>query len=331
MTRLAALLARREAGILTMLVAFIVVVGAIEPRFLTLDSARIVLLAVPLILVGAMGQMMVVVARHVDLSMGSVMGFSAICAGMMFRDHPDLPLVAGFLVAIGAGALLGLVNGLVVVVCNLPSIIVTLGTLSLYRGLLFILSGSRQIDPNQIPTDLIAMAQTSPLGIPWVVLIAFLVAILAHLLLTHSRVGREIYALGSNPMAVRLRGVAVGRVIVLVFILSGAAAGLAGILYAARFGYVNPGITGVGFELTVIAAVVIGGTSINGGVGSVLGTTLGVLLLGSVNVALPTLGISGFWQNAIYGAIILVALIIDRTVREAGLKGLAGRRPGGRA
>ena len=124
----------------------------------------------PLILVGAMGQMMVVVARHVDLSMGSMMGFSAIVAGMMFRDHPEMPLVLGFLVAIGAGALLGLVNGLVVVVCNLPSIIVTLGTLSLYRGLLFILSGARQIDPNQIPTELIGMAQTSPVGVPWIVI-----------------------------------------------------------------------------------------------------------------------------------------------------------------
>ena len=331
MTRLATLIARREAGILTMLVAFVVIVGAIEPRFLTLDSARIVLLAVPLILVGAMGQMTVVVARHVDLSMGSMMGFSAIVAGMMFRDHPEMPLVLGFLVAIGAGALLGLVNGLVVVVCNLPSIIVTLGTLSLYRGLLFIVSGARQIDPNQIPTELIGMAQTSPVGVPWIVLIAFFVAVLADLLLTHSRVGREIYALGSNPAAARLRGIAVGRVTLLVFTLSGAAAGLSGILYAARFGYVNPGITGVGFELTVIAAVVIGGTSIKGGVGSVLGTTLGVVLLGAVNVALPTLGVSGFWQNAIYGAIILVALVIDRTVREARVGRFAAKLPGGRS
>jgi rhamnose transport system permease protein len=326
MRAFATLLARREAGIATMLVIVVLVVGAIEPRFLTLESARIVLLAVPLILVGAMGQMMVIVARHVDLSMGSVMGFAAIAAGIAFRDHPGTPNIAGYLIAIGAGALLGLVNGLVVTVCALPSIIVTLGTLSLYRGLLFILSDARQIDPNQIPTALIRMAQTSPVEVPWIVLIAFAAAILTHLLLTHARIGREVYALGSNPSAARLRGIAVGRVTLLVFTLSGAAAGLAGILYAARFGYVNPGITGVGFELTVIAPVVIGGTSINGGVGSVLGTTLGVLLLGSVNVALPTLGVSGFWQNGVYGAIILIALVIDRTVREAGLKGLARGR-----
>jgi rhamnose transport system permease protein len=323
MSTLATLLARREAGIFVMLAVFVLAVGAVEPRFLTPESARIVLLAVPLILVGAIGQMTVIVARHVDLSMGSVMGFAAIAAGMVFRDHPETPIILGYLIAITAGATLGLVNGLVVTVCGLPSIIVTLGTLSLYRGLLFILSGARQIDPNQIPTALIRMAQTSPVEVPWIVLIAFAVAVLSDLFLGQARIGREIYALGSNPSAARLRGIPVGRVTLLVFTLSGAAAGLAGILYAARFGYVNPGITGVGFELTVIAAVVIGGTSINGGVGTVLGTTLGVLLLGSVNVALPTLGISGFWQNAIYGAIILVALVIDRTVREAGLRTLA--------
>jgi rhamnose transport system permease protein len=335
MSGAARLLARREAGIATMLVAFVLGVGLLEPRFLSRESGRIVLLAVPLILVGAMGQMTVIVARHVDLSMGSVMGFAAIAAGMTFRDHPGTPILLGALVAVGTGAVLGLVNGLVVTLCGLPSIIVTLGTLSLYRGLLFILSGARQIDPNQIPPDLIRMAQTSPIEIPWIVLIAFAVALLAHGLLAHMRVGREIYALGSNPAAARLRGIAVGRVTLLVFTLSGAAAGLAGLLYAARFGYVNPGITGVGFELTVIAAVVIGGTSINGGAGSVPGTVLGVLLLGAVNVALPTLGVSGFWQNAIYGAIILLALVIDRAVREAGLKSLVRERaqsgPGGRA
>lgn len=321
-----ATLARREAGIGVMLLGFVGVVGLIEPRFLSLESLRIVLLAVPLILVGATGQMMVILARHVDLSMGSIMGFAAIAAGMMFRDHPEMPVIAGFAVAIGAGASLGLVNGLVVTLCGLPSIIVTLGTLSLFRGLLFILSGSRQVDPNQIPPDLILMAQTSPVDIPWIVLIAFGAAGLAHGFLAHSRVGREIYALGSNPSAARLRGIDVTSVTVLVFTLSGAAAGLAGILYAARFGYVNPGITGVGFELTVVAAVVIGGTSINGGVGTVGGTVLGVLLLGAVNVALPTLGVSGFWQSAIYGAVILIALVIDRTVRRAGLASLVRAR-----
>jgi len=319
------ILRAREAGIVVMLVVFCLAVGAIEPRFLTLETARIVLLAIPLVMVAAMGEMMVIVARHVDLSIGSILGFSAIVAGMIFRDHPEWPLAVGFVAAVLSGAGLGLFNGIVVTAFGLPSIIVTLGTLSLYRGLLFIISGSKQIDPNNIPEPLIRMAQTSPIGIPWIVIIAFAVALATHLFLNHTQVGRQIYAIGSNPAAAPLRGIRVVPVTLLVFTLSGTLAGLAGIIYAARFGYVNPGITGVGFEFTVIAAVVIGGVSINGGVGSVAGTVLGVLLLGAVQVALPILKVSGFWQDAIYGAIIVVALIIDRTVREGGLKGLVGR------
>ena len=308
-----------------MVALFSICVGLIEPRFLTVETLRIVLLAVPLIMVAAMGQMMVLVARHVDLSIGSILGFSAIAAGMIFRDRPDLPLFVGFAVAIVWGGLLGFFNGLIVTIFELPSIIVTLGTLSLYRGLLFILSGARQIDPNNIPEPLIRMAQTSPIGIPWIVIIGFVVALATYLFLTYSQVGRQIYAIGSNPVAAPLRGIRVMPVTILVFTLSGALAGLAGIIYAARFGYVNPGITGVGFEFTVIAAVVIGGVSINGGVGTVLGTILGVLLLGAVQVALPVLGVSGFWQNAIYGGIILIALVIDRTVRQGGVRGLLAR------
>lgn len=320
------LLRAREVGILAMLVVLALVVGAIQPRFLTADTARIVLLAIPLVLVAAMGEMMVIVARHIDLSIGSMLGFSAIVAGMIFRDHPGLPLIVGCLAALLTGGVLGLCNGLAVTLLRLPSIIVTLGTLSLYRGLLFILSGSKQIDPNYIPVPLIRMSQL-PKAVPAIVLIAAAVAIGVHLLLNHTQLGRQIYAIGSNPVAAPLRGIRVMPVTVVVFTLSGLLAGLAGIFYASRFGYVNPGITGVGFEFPVIAAVVIGGVSINGGAGSVLGAVLGVLFLGSVQVALPILRISGFWENGIYGAVILVALVIDRTVREGGIKGLFARAP----
>ena len=150
-------------------------------------------------------------------------------------------------------------------------------------------------------------------------------ALLTYIFAMHTRVGRQIFALGSNPVAAPLRGIKVTQVTLLVFTISGALAGLAGIMYASRWGFVNPSNTGFGFEFQVIAAVVIGGVSINGGVGSVLGTVLGVLLLGSVQVALPILGVSGFWQNAIYGGIILIALVIDRTVRQGGLRGLLAR------
>lgn len=320
-------LRRREAGIFVMIVLFAAVVGAIQPRFLSLETLRIVMLAIPLILIAAMGQMTVIIARHVDLSIGSVLGFSAIVAGMLFRDRPDLPIMVGVAAAIGVGALLGLFNGLIVTLFRLPSIIATLGTLSLYRGLVFMISGGKQVDPQYIPRPLIQMSQTSPIaGIPWIILIAFAVALLTYLFLGHTRLGRQIYALGSNPTAAPLRGIRVVPLTLVVFTLSGALAGLAGVLYASRFGYVNPGITGVGFEFTVIAAVVIGGVSINGGVGTVLGTVLGVVLLGMVNVALPMLAVSAFWQQAIYGAVIIAALLIDRSVRQRGVASLAAAR-----
>lgn len=310
-----------------MIVLLAVSVGLIQPRFLSIETLRIVMLAVPLILIAGMGQMMVIVARHVDLSIGSILGVSSIVAGMMFRDRPDWPIMAGVVVGIALGAALGLANGMLVTFFRLPSIIVTLGTLSLYRGLVYFVSGARQVDPQFIPKPLIRMSQTSPVfGIPWIVIIAFAIALLTYLFLDHTRIGRQIYALGSNPVAAPLRGIRVMPVTMLVFTLSGALAGSAGILYASRFGYVNPGITGVGFEFTVIAAVVIGGVSINGGVGTVLGTALGVILLGMVNVALPILDVSAFWQQAIYGAVIIVALLIDRSVRLHGIRTLAAAR-----
>jgi rhamnose transport system permease protein len=323
MSTLKSLLLRREAGILVMIVLFCLAVGLYKPQFWTLNQLRVILLLVPLVMIAAMGQMLVLVARHVDLSMGSMLGLSAMITGMMFRDMPEIPWGLGFLVAIGTGALLGLVNGGLVTLFKLPAIIVTLGTLNLYRGLTFIVSNARQVDRQFIPTDLKAMSQTSPInGIPWIIFMAFGVALLTWWFVMHTRVGRQIYALGSNPVAAPLRGIRVTQVTLLVFAIAGALSGLAGILYASRWGFVNPSNTGFGFEFQVIAAVVIGGVSINGGVGSVLGVVLGVLLMGCVAAALPLLGIPGTAQNAIYGAVILIALVIDRSVRQQGIVSL---------
>jgi rhamnose transport system permease protein len=308
-----------------MIVLFCLAVGLYKPHFLSLNSLRIVLLLVPLIMIGAMAQMLVLVARHVDLSIGSMLGFSAMVAGLVYRDIPDIWWPIGFLVAMGTGTLLGLANGVLVTIFKLPSIIVTLGTLNLYRGLTFIISDARQINRANIPTELKAMSQTSPIfGIPWIILMCFAVVLITYYVARHTQLGRQIYALGSNPEAAPLRGINVTKVTLIVFAISGALSGLAGIMYASRWGFVNPSNTGAGFEFQVIAAVVIGGVSINGGAGTILGTVLGVLLLGCVAAALPLLGIPGTTQNAIYGAVILVALLIDRSVRQRGVASRAG-------
>ena len=327
MRSISRLLLRREAGIVVMIALFCLAVGSRKPHFLTLDSLQIVLLLVPLTLIGAMGEMMVILARHVDLSIGSILGLTAMASGMMFRYHPEIWWPLGFALSVGLGALLGLVNGALVTLFRLPAIIVTLGTLNLYRGLTFILSNAKQIDRQWVPGELKSMSQTSPIfGIPWIILMSLSVATATYYFLTHTRIGRQIYALGSNPIAAPLRGIDVTKVTLLVFTLCGALSGLAGIMYASRWGFVNPSNTGAGFEFQVIAAVVIGGVSINGGVGAVLGAALGVLLLGCVSAALPLLGVAGATQNAIYGAVILAALLIDRLVRLQGQRSALARR-----
>jgi rhamnose transport system permease protein len=327
MNALRNILLRREAGIFVAIVVFCLVVGLFKPRFLSFDNLRVMLLLIPLLMIASMGQMLVLVARHVDISVGSTLGFSAMVTGMMFKFMPGVPWWLGFAVAIGTGAALGLANGLLVTLFRLPAIIVTLGTLYLYRGLTFIISDARQIDRQYIPSPLKAMSQNSPtFEVPWILIIALAVILATNWFANHTRAGRQVYAIGSNPIAAPLRGIPVTRITLLVFAISGACAGLAGIMYASRWGFVNPSNTGYGFEFQVIAAVVIGGVSINGGTGSVIGVVLGVILLGCVSSALPLLGIPGTVQNAIYGAVIVVALLIDRTVRQRGIAALSTAR-----
>ena len=309
----------REAATVILLVIIIAVVTAIEPRFFTAFSMRSVLLWVPLLTVVAMGQMMVIIIRGIDVSVGSTLGFAGIVVGMIFRDHPGFNIYIGALLGILIGAVLGAINGSLIAWVKIPPVITTLGTLSAYRGFVFIVSGGRQIDPNHIPKDLVRWSQRGPFDsqlVPWVVVIALTVAVLMYLFLHYTKTGRNVYALGSNPEAARLRGIPVNSTTFIVYTITGAMAGLAGILYASRYGFVNPGQTGVGFELTVIAAVVLGGTNVFGGSGSVLGTVLGCLLLGTINVALAVLGIAETWQLAVYGTVILLTVSVDAVVQH---------------
>ena len=317
---LAVRLARiREAAIVALLFIIIAAVTAIDPRFLSSFNIRSILLWVPLLTVVAMGEMMVIIIRGIDVSVGAILGFAGIVVGMIFRDNPGFNIYLGTLLGILIGAALGAINGVLIAWVKIPPVITTLGTLSVYRGFVFIVSDGRQIDPNHIPTELIRWSQRGPFGsqlIPWVVVIALAVAALVYLFLRYTKTGRNVYALGSNPDAAVLRGIPVSRTQFIVYTITGALAGLAGILYASRYGFVNPGETGVGFELTVIAAVVLGGTNVFGGSGSVIGTVLGCLLLGTINVALAVLGVAATWQLAVYGIVILLTVIIDAIIQR---------------
>lgn len=309
----------RELGIVAFLVVVIIVTVLLKPNFIQPINIRSILLWIPLLSVVAMGQMMVIITRGIDVSVGSILAFSGIVVGMIFRDFPEFNIYLGTLLGILLGAMLGAINGGLIAWLKVPPIITTLGTLSAYRGLVFIVSGGRQIDPNHVPTALIRWSQRGPFGIqwiPWVVIIAIVVALLTYAFLRFTKMGRNIYAVGGNPDAAKLRGISVERTTFVVYLITGGLAGLAGILYASRFGFVNPGETGVGFELTVIAAAIIGGTNIFGGSGTVLGVFLGCLLLGTISVALAVLGVASTWQLAVYGLVILLAVIIDGIIQR---------------
>jgi len=310
-------LAVRELPILLILAAIIIATGIAQPRFFSASSLRSILLWIPLLTVVAMGQMMVIITRGIDVSVGSMIGLSGMIVAMALRDYPGIGVAGGAVVGMGVGAALGTFNGLLVAALDIPPIVATLGTLGMYRGLVFIVSGGRQVYAYELPDSLQRLSISGPFAqqvVPWVVIVAVVAAVATYAFLGFARTGRNIYAVGGNPPAAALRGLPVRRVAFLAYLLTGTAAGLAGVLYCSRFPSVNPAEVGVGYELLVIAAVVIGGTSIFGGSGSVVGVFLGCLLLGTINVALSVLHIPDAWQKTIYGVIILIAVIVDDLV-----------------
>jgi rhamnose transport system permease protein len=310
----ARLLRLRETSIALALVAMFALAAAIEPRFLTSGSIRSVLLWLPLVLIIAMGQMMVILTRGIDVSVGSTMGLAGMSVAILFRDYPGLNVYLGAAIGILTGGLLGAINGGLVVLCRVPPIVATLGTLGVYRGLTHIVSRGVQVEEYELPRALARWSINGPFGqtlAPWIVIAAVAVAVAMGLFLRWTRTGRDIYAVGGNPEAARLRGVRVGFVTWLAYTLCGMTAGLAGVFYASRFGIVNPGSIGVGFELVVISAVVVGGVSVFGGRGSVAGVMLGSALLATIYTALTILGIAAAWQATSYGLAILLAVVFD--------------------
>ena len=315
------LAAFREVGTIVLLVAVAGAALTKDHHFLDAKNLNSILLWIPLLAVVGMGQMLVILTRGIDVSVGSTMGLAGIIVGMLFRDHPGMNLFLGTAIGMAIGAVLGSINGGLISWAKVPPIIATLGTLSAYRGLVFIVSKGDQIDSNNIPDALTNWTLHGPISfggitISWLLVWALVASALTAYLLRWTRTGRNVYSIGSNPEAARLRGIPVQKVTFLVYAICGALAGLAGVLYASRYGFVNPATAGSGFELIVIAAVVIGGTNVFGGSGTVPGVLLGCLLLGTINVALAVLGIDETWQMLVYGSVILIALMLDSAVRR---------------
>jgi rhamnose transport system permease protein len=315
----------RESGILVVLVVFVAITAAVQPRFLSATNIQFVLVDTTVFALLALGETMVVISRNVDLSVGSVLGLSAYLSTSLFGPHPGIPIVVVFLAGLGIGLACGVANGIMVAAGRVPSLVVTLATLYIIRGIDILIVGGKEVVAQSLPSAFLEIPKATVFGIPdLAIAIAVVVGIGAYYLRTF-RSGRDLYAIGSNPAAARLAGLPVGRRVFTAFAISGAIAGVAGVLWGAQYGTINS-TAGTGYELQVVSAVVVGGVAIFGGSGSVVGAALGALLLSTISSALYVLGISPFWDQAIWGFLLLLAIALDQTITERLTSALRKRR-----
>jgi rhamnose transport system permease protein len=261
----------------------------------------------PLILL-AIGQMIVILTKCIDLSVAATLALCGMVAALLNGAGVPLGLILVIVVALGAA--LGAVNGLLVWKVGIPSIVVTLGTMTIYRGTIFLMTDGAWVNAHQMTDAFKNLPRAMFLGLPGMSWIALAAIAAFALLMSRSVLGRAFYAVGGNPHAAVYAGINVGRTQFAAFVISGALAGLTGYLWVARYAVAYVDIAD-GFELSVVAACVIGGVAIAGGAGTVLGAVLGALFLGVINNALPVVGISPFWQMAISGAAIVLAVAFN--------------------
>ncbi|SJN09398.1 Ribose ABC transport system, permease protein RbsC (TC 3.A.1.2.1) [Leucobacter sp. 7(1)] len=314
---LRAALHAREAGVLAALVLLFILGAVLSPSFVQADNLLSVGQQIAQIGIMAVGATFVIVNGEIDLSVGSTYALAAISTGMAIAAGVAWPVA--ILIGLGVGVLAGLLNGLAVVVLGVPSFIVTLGTLSVFRGVALLISGGA---PISLSSSQPGVAEFTLLGqgrlfgvIPMQLIIFAVVAAVGVVLLSRSRFGFNTYAVGGNPEAARLVGIQVKRVKVGAFVLSGLTAALAGVLGLSFLSYVQ-GVTGSGLELTVISAVIIGGAALFGGSGTMLGTVIGVAFIGLLQNILNINGISSFWQTVVTGLVIIAAVAADTWQRK---------------
>ena len=300
------------------LVALTGVVYLRFPAFASLESLLGVFNDTSILIILALGQMAVILTRCIDLSMASNLALVGMCTAMLNASAPELPIPLLVCIAVILGALLGSINGLLVWKLDMPPIVVTLGTLTIFRGLIFLLSDGQWVNAHEMSPSFKALPRTVFLGLPILSWVALTSIVCLYVLLTRTPLGRSFYAVGGNPDAAVYTGINVGRTRFNAFVLSGALAGVSGYLWVSRYAVAYVDIA-AGFELDVVAACVIGGISIAGGLGTVAGAVLGALFLGVIKNALPVVNISPFWQQAISGSAIIIAVIFNaRSERRPG-------------
>lgn len=301
------------------LVAIMFVLGAgvslIAPQFLSVDNFSQVATLAAIVAVAAVGEAIVIITRGIDLSVEAIIGLVAYSVARTLELQVLDPIGA---VAMGLtiGLVLGMVNGFIVTVLRVPAIVATLGTMSIFRGIDYVIAGPDQVPVAGLPDGFTDWARADVLGIPVFVLVTIAVVAVGMVLLRSTRFGRQVYAVGSNPEAAAVLGIPSRRVVFVAFSVCGLLAGLAGIMWVMQFGTIN-GTAATGATLAIIAAVVVGGVNTLGGTGTLAGAAIGALFLGFIANALILVGLSQFWLQAIYGLVILVAIAGDQVIRRS--------------
>jgi ribose/xylose/arabinose/galactoside ABC-type transport system permease subunit len=303
----------RELSILAALIVLVAATTIANPRFLSSQGVKDIFLNASILALLAVGQTMVVITRNIDLSVGSVVGLVAFATGKFVLGHSDRNLVLVIIVGMAIGAGCGVVNGMLVSFFRVPALVVTLGTLYVIQGLDYYWAHGQQINAADVPAALLDLGNGSVLGVPYLPLISVGVMLLVGYYLRSYPSGREFYAIGSSPDAARLAGVPLRKRVLTAYVCSGLLAGLAGVLWLARFGTVVADAAH-GWELKVVSAVVVGGVAIVGGIGTVYGAALGALLLTTIGSVLVVVKVNSFWQDAIAGLLLLLAISVDRVL-----------------
>jgi ribose transport system permease protein len=301
----------RESGIIIGFLILCAVFAWLNPAFMRVDNLLDIALQSSITAVLAIGMTLVIITAGIDLSVGSVVALSAYLTADLMARGVAIPLA--ILAGLGCGLLAGALNGLLITKGQLPPFIVTLGTMSLLRGLVLIYSQGAPV--YGVPPEFKAIIAGRFLGVPMPVLIAAVIAILAWLTLQYTPFGQQVIAIGGNEEAARLSGINVHRRLISVYMISGMLAGVAALILTARLGAAEP-ISGTGYELNAIAAAVMGGASLAGGQGSILGTVIGALIMGSLQNGLTLNNVPAFYQQVAVGAVIIVAVFVDQWRRR---------------
>lgn len=305
---LTSLFRARETGIAVVVILIMIILASATPNFFTASNLAIVARQVSLSSIIAIGMTMVILLGGIDLSVGSVVAFASVVIGYVMVTL-QMPIWVAILAGLVIGVLVGSINGLLIIRTGVPSFIVTLGMMGLARGAALVITKGSTI--SGLPPAYLQIGQ-GYVGdlVPIPVIIMIVIAVAAHIMLSRTTFGRRIYFIGSNEEAARLSGINVNRIKVIIFALAATLAATEAVIETARMSTAQPA-SGVGYELTAIGAVIIGGASMLGGEGTILGTILGATLLGLITNGLILLGVSAYWQQVFSGAIIILAVALD--------------------